>query len=135
MIKRIFFIASLFVLIIGCSNLEFVYNSSFQIMNKIKENTLLSISGDNRNIINSYLLNRIGKAGNNPAYALSIVSNGVIEAVQELGLTVPVVVRLEGTNADIAKEILSNSKVDIIPANDLKDAAEKVVNEAIKDKV
>ena len=81
MIKRIFFIASLFVLIIGCSNLEFVYNSSFQIMNKIKENTLLSISGDNRNIINSYLLNRIGKAGNNPAYALSIVSNGVIEAV------------------------------------------------------
>jgi len=63
------------------------------------------------------------------------VANGVVEAVQDLGLTVPVVVRLEGTNADIAKEILSSSKVDIIPANDLKDAAEKVVNEAIKDKV
>ena len=80
MIKRIFFITSLFVSIIGCSSLDFVYNNAFQIMNKIKENTLLSISGDNRNIINSYLLNRIGKAGNNPAYALSIVSNSVIEA-------------------------------------------------------
>ena len=44
-------------------------------------------------------------------------------------------VRLEGTNADIAKKILSSSKVAIIPADNLKDAATKVVNEAIKDKV
>ena len=63
------------------------------------------------------------------------VANGVVEAVKDLGLKVPVVVRLEGTNADIAKEILTNSKVDIVPADDLKDAAEKVVNEAIKEKI
>jgi len=60
------------------------------------------------------------------------VANGVVEAVNELGLVVPVVVRLEGTNADIAKEILSNSNVKIISASDLKDAAIKVVTEAIK---
>ena len=63
------------------------------------------------------------------------VANGVVEAVNELGLTVPVVVRLEGTNADIAKDILSNSNVDIVPANDLKDAAIKVLKEATKEKV
>ena len=80
MIKRIFFITSLSVLIISCSNLEFVYNSSFQTINKINENTLLSIGGDNKDIINSYLLSKIGEAGNNPAYALSIVSSGAIEA-------------------------------------------------------
>ena len=80
MIKRIFFITSLFVLIVSCSGLDFVYNTSFQIINKINENTLLSISGDNKDIINSYLLNKIGEAGNDPTYELSIVSNGVIEA-------------------------------------------------------
>ena len=63
------------------------------------------------------------------------VANGVIQAVNDLGLDVPVVVRLEGTNADIAKDILSNSNVDVIPANDLKDAATKVVNVALKENV
>ena len=60
------------------------------------------------------------------------VANGVVEAVNELGLKVPVVVRLEGTNAIKAKDILSKSNVKIIPANDLKDAAKKVVKEVIK---
>ena len=55
------------------------------------------------------------------------VANGVVEAVKDMGLKVPVVVRLEGTNADIAKDILANSGVEIIPANNLKDAAEKSV--------
>ena len=49
-------------------------------MDKINKNTLLSISGDNKDIINRYLLNKIGDAGNDPAYALSIASNGMIEA-------------------------------------------------------
>jgi len=80
MIKRIFFITSLFVLLISCSGLDFVYNPSFQINNKMNKNTLLSISGDNKDIINSYLLSKIGEVGNNPIYALSIVSNGLIEA-------------------------------------------------------
>ena len=59
------------------------------------------------------------------------VANGVIKAVEELGLKVPVVVRLEGTNAEEAKNILSESGLDIIPANDMKDAAQKVVDAAI----
>ena len=60
------------------------------------------------------------------------VANGVIQAVKELGLNVPVVVRLEGTNADIAQNILSESGVSIIPAAGMKDAAEKVVNAALE---
>jgi len=55
------------------------------------------------------------------------VANGVVQAVKELELDVPVVVRLEGTNAKEAKEILAQSGVSIIPANDIEDAAEKVV--------
>ena len=60
------------------------------------------------------------------------VANGVVDAVKELGLQVPVVVRLEGTNAEDAKNILSKSGLSIIPANDMKDAAEKVVEAAMK---
>lgn len=59
------------------------------------------------------------------------VAHGVIQAVKELGLKVPVVVRLEGTNAKEAKTILSESRLAIIPANDMKDAAQKVVDAAI----
>ena len=60
------------------------------------------------------------------------VANGVVDAVKELGLEVPVVVRLEGTNAEDAKNILNKSGLSIIPANDMKDAAEKVVEAATK---
>ena len=60
------------------------------------------------------------------------VANGIIQAVSELGLTVPVVVRLEGTNAQMAKDLLDNSGVSIISAGSLSDAAEKVVNAALK---
>ena len=59
------------------------------------------------------------------------VANGVVQAVKELGLDVPVVVRLEGTNAEEAQTILSKSSVSIIPAVGMKDAAEKVVNAAL----
>ena len=80
MLKRIFFFIPLIVLIIGCSGFEFVYNPSFAINKKIYKNTLLSISGDNKDIINSYLLSKIGETKNNPTYVLSIVANSVIEA-------------------------------------------------------
>ena len=60
------------------------------------------------------------------------VAKGVINAVEELGLKVPVVVRLEGTNAEEAKAILKKSGLSIIPANDMRDAAEKVVASATK---
>ena len=58
------------------------------------------------------------------------VANGIIEAVKDLDLNVPVVVRLEGTNADVAKDLLANANLDIIPATSLADAAEKVVSAA-----
>ena len=56
-----------------------------------------------------------------------IIAEGVVAAVKDVGLTVPLVVRLEGTNVDQGKAILSASGLNIIPANDLADAAEKVV--------
>jgi succinyl-CoA synthetase beta subunit len=59
------------------------------------------------------------------------VAKGVIQAVKELDLDVPVVVRLEGTNAIEAKDILKNSEVEIIPATTMQDAADKVVNAAL----
>ena len=62
------------------------------------------------------------------------VANGVVEAVQDMGLKVPVVVRLEGTNAEIAKNILANSGVEIIPANNLEDAAKKSVLVTMEEK-
>jgi succinyl-CoA synthetase beta subunit len=58
------------------------------------------------------------------------IANGIIAAVKELDLNVPVVVRLEGTNAIEAKDILANSGVSIIAAGSLDDAATKVVNAA-----
>jgi succinyl-CoA synthetase beta subunit len=56
------------------------------------------------------------------------VAKGVIEAVRAIKLNVPVVVRLEGTNAKEAGELLENSDIDLIVAKTLEDAAEKVVN-------
>ncbi len=58
------------------------------------------------------------------------IANGIIEAVKELDLNVPVVVRLAGTNADVAKELLANSGVSIISADSFEDAASKVVEAA-----
>ena len=63
------------------------------------------------------------------------VANGVVQAVKELGLKVPVIVRLEGTNSGIAKDILKNSGVEIIPANNLEDAAKKAVSVVLKENV
>ena len=58
------------------------------------------------------------------------VANGIVQAVSEMNLTVPVVVRLEGTNADVAKTVLDESGVSIISATTLEDAAQKVVQAA-----
>lgn len=56
-----------------------------------------------------------------------MIAEGIIGAVKEVGVSVPVVVRLEGTNADAGREVLANSDVDIIAAESLTDAAQKVV--------
>ncbi|HBQ45359.1 MAG TPA: ADP-forming succinate--CoA ligase subunit beta [Thiomicrospira sp.] len=59
-----------------------------------------------------------------------LIAEGIIKAVKEVGLTIPVVVRLEGTNVELGKEILANSDVSIITADGLADAAQKVVEVA-----
>src|SRR5882762_1322733 len=56
-----------------------------------------------------------------------IVASGAVEAAKSLGVTVPVVVRLEGTNVEQGQEILRNSGLNFIVADGMKDAAEKVV--------
>ncbi len=56
-----------------------------------------------------------------------VIAEGVVEAVREVGLRVPLVVRLEGTNVDEGKRIINESDVDIIAADNLKDGAEKIV--------
>lgn len=56
-----------------------------------------------------------------------MIANGIVEAAKTLTLSVPLVVRLEGTNVDLGKKILAESGLAIIPADNLADAAEKVV--------
>jgi succinyl-CoA synthetase beta subunit len=59
-----------------------------------------------------------------------MIAEGIIAAVKEVGVQVPVVVRLEGTNAEAGREVLANSDVDIIAAPRLQEAAEQVVKAA-----
>ena len=56
-----------------------------------------------------------------------MIAEGIIGAVKEVGVNVPVVVRLEGTNADLGRQVLASSDLDIIAAESLTDAAQKVV--------
>ncbi len=56
-----------------------------------------------------------------------IIAEGVVEAVKEVGLKVPLVVRLEGTNVELGKKIIGDSGLNVIAANDLADGAEKIV--------
>jgi succinyl-CoA synthetase beta subunit len=57
-----------------------------------------------------------------------VIAEGVIAAVKEVGLKVPLVVRLEGTNVELGKKIINDSGLNVIPADDLDDAAQKIVN-------
>ncbi len=56
-----------------------------------------------------------------------VIAEGVIAAVKDVGLKVPLVVRLEGTNVELGKKIISESGLNVIPADDLDDAAQKIV--------
>ena len=55
------------------------------------------------------------------------IAEGVVVAVKEVGLKVPLVVRLEGTNVELGKKIINESGLNVIAANDLSDGAEKIV--------
>jgi len=56
-----------------------------------------------------------------------VIAEGVVAAVKEVGLKVPLVVRLEGTNVDLGKKIINESGLNVISADDLDDAAKKIV--------
>ena len=58
------------------------------------------------------------------------IAEGVITAVKEVGLKVPLVVRLEGTNVELGKKMLAESKLNILAAADMADGAQKVVKAA-----
>ena len=60
------------------------------------------------------------------------IAEGIVAAAKDVNLSVPLVVRLEGTNVDLGKEILENSGLPIVSASDLGDAARKIVAEVKK---
>tara|TARA_B000000557_G_C20769441_1_gene441087 strand:- start:570 stop:1349 length:780 start_codon:yes stop_codon:yes gene_type:complete len=62
-----------------------------------------------------------------------IIAQGIIETASELNLSIPLVVRLEGTNVDLGKKYLEESGLNIIPANDLDEAAKKIVDAVSKE--
>ncbi len=57
-----------------------------------------------------------------------LVADGIVQAAKEIGLKVPMVVRLEGTNVDLGKKILAESGLNFYPASSMREAAEKVVS-------
>ncbi len=59
-----------------------------------------------------------------------VIANGIVEAARQVALTVPLVVRLEGTNVDLGKEILAKSGLPIISADGMTDAAQKAIKAA-----
>lgn len=62
-----------------------------------------------------------------------VIAEGVVSAVREVGLKVPLVVRLEGTNVELGKKIIAESKLNVLSADDLDDAAQKIVRAVRKE--
>jgi succinyl-CoA synthetase beta subunit len=56
-----------------------------------------------------------------------VIAKGVVAAVEEVGLDVPLVVRLEGTNVEIGKRIIDESDLNVVSASDMRDGAVKIV--------
>ncbi len=61
-----------------------------------------------------------------------IIAEGIVAAAREISLSVPLVVRLEGTNVELGKKILAESGLPIVSGSDLADAAQKIVK-AVKE--
>ncbi|MGH1419513.1 MAG: ADP-forming succinate--CoA ligase subunit beta [Hyphomicrobiaceae bacterium] len=88
---------------------------------KVQEAFKIILSDDN---VKGILVNIFGGI-----MRCDIIAEGVIAAAKEMDITVPLVVRLEGTNVELGKKILSESGLKIVPADDLADAAEKITSE------
>lgn len=86
---------------------------------RVAEAFKIILSDDN---VNAVLVNIFGGI-----VRCDMIAEGIIGAVKEVGVEVPVVVRLEGTNADLGRDVLANSGLAIIAAESLTDAAQKVV--------
>ena len=56
-----------------------------------------------------------------------VIASAIIEAAQTIEISVPIIVRLEGTNAELGKQMLRDSGIALIPAHSFRDAAEKAV--------
>jgi succinyl-CoA synthetase beta subunit len=56
-----------------------------------------------------------------------VSATGIVEAVERVGLQVPLVVRLEGTNVELGRQILRDSGLDLVAADNLRDGAEKIL--------
>jgi succinyl-CoA synthetase beta subunit len=56
-----------------------------------------------------------------------VIANGIVAAIKDVGLGVPLVVRLEGTNVDLGKRILDESGLDVVAAGDMRDGAQKIL--------
>jgi len=89
---------------------------------RVKEAFKLILSGDN---VKAILVNIFGGI-----VRCDLIAEGIINAVKDMEMDVPLVVRLEGTNVDKGKALLANSSFDIIPADDLNDGARKAVEAA-----
>ena len=86
---------------------------------RVEEAFKLILSNDN---VKAILVNIFGGI-----VRCDLIAEGIIAAVKDVGVSVPVVVRLEGTNVDKGRELLASSGLDIIAADDLTDAAKKAV--------
>ena len=89
---------------------------------RVKEAFKLILSGDN---VKAILVNIFGGI-----VRCDLIAEGIINAVKDIDVSVPVVVRLEGTNVDEGKKLLAESGFAIIPADDLNDGARKAVEAA-----
>src|SRR5204862_8162235 len=77
--------------------------------------------------VNGILVNIVGGI-----MKCDVIAEGVVAAVRDVGLRVPLVVRLEGTNVELGKEIIAKSNLNVVSADDLDDAAQKIVK-AVKE--
>lgn len=91
---------------------------------QVKEAFTIILSDDN---VRAILVNIFGGI-----MKCDVAASGIVAAARDVRLKVPLVVRLEGTNADLGNEILRKAEMNIIPASGMKDAAMKAVKEASK---
>jgi succinyl-CoA synthetase beta subunit len=89
---------------------------------RVEEAFKLILSGDR---VKAILVNIFGGI-----VRCDLIAEGIINAAQEVDINVPLIVRLEGTNVDKGKQMLQDSDIDVIVANDLNDGARKAVQAA-----